>query len=345
MCYYYNYLFLILSCKGTHSFRTINKLRLIFRTPHAKTLQRYAFVLVPQDPSLQIINNYFSTNSDKPGQPALFHEKIRQASDRESMPAGFTLDGYRNENERLSEEGIDPACRLFETFLQFLVRQFRDNGLSIGGKVRLLARKKRSEQVVHLFTGQDFTRTDGSRLGQRKRQRVTNLLVHFTTGLDRTIDHIPDQRYRIKILHSGRKTVDRIAVVPQVGQIKTDKPHILEQGWQDCRLTGGKLDNLRKKDLLGSTPLLPDVRYVLVEQDTDMGTVLIDQSQTRLQGSYDVFSFILVTGIGDVIEQTARSLPNSHFVGFDGWLGNIRRKKGLGQLRIYPESTCTRGAL
>lgn len=112
MCYYYNYLFLILSCKGTHSFRTINKLRLIFRTPHAKTLQRYAFVLVPQDPSfihLQIINNYFSTNSDKPGQPALFHEKIRQASDRESMPAGFTLDGYRNENERLSEEGIDPA--------------------------------------------------------------------------------------------------------------------------------------------------------------------------------------------------------------------------------------------
>lgn len=150
MCYYYNYLFLILSCKGTHSFRTINKLRLIFRTPHAKTLQRYAFVLVPQDPSfihLQIINNYFSTNSDKPGQPALFHEKIRQASDRESMPAGFTLDGYRNENERLSEEGIDPACRLFETFLQFLVRQFRDNGLSIGGKVRLLARKREASKL------------------------------------------------------------------------------------------------------------------------------------------------------------------------------------------------------
>ena len=146
------------------------------------------------------------------------------------MPTGFTFDAYRIKNERLLEEYRSPFSRLFETFLQFLVRQLRNNGFSIRSKIRLLAGEKRSEQVVHL--------------------------------------------------HTGRKSIDSVAVISQVRQIKTDKTHIFEQGRQDRSFASGKLDNLREKDLLGSTSLLPDVCNVLVEQDTDMGTVLIDQSQT-----------------------------------------------------------------
>ena len=196
------------------------------------------------------------------------------------MPTGFTFDAYRIKNERLLEEFRSPFSRLFETFLQFLVRQLRNNGFSIRSKIRLLAGEKRSEQVVHLFTRQDLSRTDSSRFCQRKCQRVTDLLMYFATGIDHTIHHIPNQRYRIKILHTGRKSIDSVAVISQVRQIKTDKTHIFEQGRQDRSLASGKLDNLREKDLLGSTSLLPDVCNILVEQDTDMGTVLIDQSQT-----------------------------------------------------------------
>ena len=64
------------------------------------------------------------------------------------MPTGFTFDAYRIKNERLLEEYRSPFSRLFETFLQFLVRQFRNNGFSIRSKIRLLAGEKRSEQVV-----------------------------------------------------------------------------------------------------------------------------------------------------------------------------------------------------
>ena len=98
------------------------------------------------------------------------------------MPTGFTFDAYRIKNERLLEEYRSPFSRLFETFLQFLVRQLRNNGFSIRSKIRLLAGEKRSEQVVHLFTRQDLSRTDSSRFCQRKCQRVTDLLMYFATG-------------------------------------------------------------------------------------------------------------------------------------------------------------------
>ena len=139
------------------------------------------------------------------------------------MPTGFTFDAYRIKNERLLEEYRSPFSRLFETFLQFLVRQLRNNGFSIRSKIRLLAGEKRSEQVVHLFTRQDLSRTDSSRFCQRKCQRVTDLLMYFATGIDHTIHHIPNQRYRIKILHTGRKSIDSVAVISQVRQIKVGK--------------------------------------------------------------------------------------------------------------------------
>ena len=95
---------------------------------------------------------------------------------------------------------------------------------------------------------------------------------------------------------AGRNTIDSIRVTTKIGEVETDSgetgQHLLED---DC-LGGGEADGLREEDLLRGGGMVLQLLHITLVTDADIGPVLVDDHQTRLDSGHDEAPLVLVVG-------------------------------------------------
>ena len=93
---------------------------------------------------------------------------------------------------------------------------------------------------------------------------------------------------------AGRNTVDGKGVTTKIGEVEANGgeagQHLLEE---DC-LGGGEANGLGEEYLLRGCGVVLQLLHVTLVTDTDIGPVLIDDHQTRLDGGHDVATLVLV---------------------------------------------------
>ena len=95
---------------------------------------------------------------------------------------------------------------------------------------------------------------------------------------------------------AGGNTVDGKGVTTKIGEVETDGGetghHLLEE---DC-LGGRETDGLREEDLLRGGGMVLQLLHVTLVTDADIGPVLVDDHQTRLDSGHDEAPLVLVVG-------------------------------------------------
>ena len=93
---------------------------------------------------------------------------------------------------------------------------------------------------------------------------------------------------------AGRNTIDSIRVTTKIGEVETDSGETGQHLLEEDGLRGGETDSLREEHLLRGCGVVLQLLHVTLVTDTDIGPVLIDDHQTRLDGGHDVATLVLV---------------------------------------------------
>ena len=172
------------------------------------------------------------------------------------------------------------------------LRKDAKDGFAVRGIVDVGTGEKFVDNVFHLIIAEYLTIRNGGTL----RKSESNSRVYCRElRVDRLIgDHLLDEGDRVKTFGADRDAINGIGIATQIAEIETDGRQVGQELLHGDSLRGRELHRLGEKYLLSASCMVLKLVHISLIANTDIGTILVDNHQTGLDGSHEVLSFVLV---------------------------------------------------
>ena len=178
--------------------------------------------------------------------------------------------------------------------LNILLLHNSNHGFTRRGVIDITTSKEFVDNIIHFHTTQYLTLRYGCITCKTQCKSLIDFFLRTRSALHCRSYHVIDKRNDIQSFYTCRNSINSITTTTKAIELEAHLSHFRQNLVENHLVRDGELNHLWEEYFLGMYFMFRQLTQILLIENTNMRTMLVDNHKARLHSCHDITALILI---------------------------------------------------